>query len=110
MSHEVVLVGRPGRGTLPPDEPGGEWQAFYNNAVARLHLMLTQQHSGEVTVRQLEADSPEVLAYPQAQARLAEVGARFPLVLIDGQLVGEGAFSAGTIAAYLRDGQIPKSP
>ena len=72
--------------------------------------MLTQMFPNEVRVRRLETTAAEVAAYPEAEARLAEGVARLPLVVIDGRLVGEGTFSAGIIADYLRGGQIPKSP
>ncbi|MGE5509083.1 MAG: hypothetical protein ACM3RP_11450 [Chitinophagales bacterium] len=110
MAHEVALIGVPGPDVGPGTGGDEEWRAFQANAVARLRLILAQLYPGEVTVRGLAATAPEVEAYPEAKARLAEAGVRLPLVLIDGHLVREGAFSAGIIAAYLRDGQIPKSP
>ncbi|HHW14570.1 MAG TPA: arsenic metallochaperone ArsD family protein [Firmicutes bacterium] len=75
-----------------------------------MDVLLTTKHGGEVQTRYLDASSPELAAYPEVQARLTASEVRLPLVVVDGRVVAEGCFSAGTILAYLADGQIPKVP
>lgn len=72
--------------------------------------ILASRYGGEVRARYLDVESPELTAYPEVSARVREQGVNLPVVAVDGQVIGEGCFSAGMIMAYLADGQMPKVP
>ncbi|MDI6870993.1 MAG: hypothetical protein QME79_06485 [Bacillota bacterium] len=72
--------------------------------------VLADRFGGEVQLRYLDAEAPELAAYPDVRLRLATPGVRLPLVVADGRVIAEGQLSAGLITSYLVYGHIPKVP